>query len=248
MAARNGCVLPSEFGAPTRALSSLSRSQLRLVTSHFSALPERAALRSRQYQLCADFLAEGQHPASRPPALAFPRVFLGDTNASSASELDPLTSDARLGLVDAARAASSGAVVPPLRPGASETDADFRAAPTFGHLYPYVRAGAHSRPRKVRRIDRVYVSSAPSSTFRSSPALGRSSGGASSAAMEIDDAQTSDLSAGAMAAEVLSYDHLGSEPLEGKDERDRLGRDGRRYASDHEAVVVELRLYPKAFD
>lgn len=238
--------------------------QLRLVTSHFSALPENAALRSRQYRSCLSFLSSSTRHSpfdnsgsskNKPGPV---RVFLGDTNASSPDELE-LLREPPLSLVDAITIAPGaddddcGRASPPhphrrrkrkregnepsrsssgvashvqtledereRGPGLAEEEASFRSRPTFGHLYPYVHASARGRrrPRKVRRIDRVYVS-----------------GPSSSATLDDHDS--------AVVVRCTLYRHLGGEPLVGEEERDRLGRDGRRFASDHEAVLVELGL------
>lgn len=248
---------------------------LRLVTSHFSALPENAPLRSRQYRSCLSFLSSASarrgtlkngHGPSGPVPVC---VFVGDTNASSPDELRVL-GEPPLTLVDAitiappllaprggrsahdddghatctspplphsprrkrrkreadgpSRSASEVATNQPTRcgPEFTEEEASFRHRPTFGHLYPYVHASARGRPRKVRRIDRVYVSSVGPSSAR-------------------DNNESHD-SPSPVVVQCTLYQHLGGEPLVGKEERDRLGRDGRRFASDHEAVLVQLEL------
>lgn len=203
------------------------------MTSHFSSLPDNAPLRSRQYAACLSFLSAALPPPSSSqgatPTRAPLRVLAGDFNASSAAELAPL-SHAPHHLVDACPPAAARASSPSTsRPSqsrprsahprtaaaaaaAAERDAaSFARPPTFGHLYPLVTPHAR-KPRKPRRIDRVYFCG----------------GGAEEE--------------GRMRGRVRAtgYAHLGGErPLEGG-QRDRTGRGGRAWASDHEAVRVVL--------
>ncbi|GAA5974071.1 hypothetical protein JCM11641_008246 [Rhodosporidiobolus odoratus] len=178
--------------------------QLRILTSHFTSLPENASTRLSQYRACLSFLTRPStsSSSSRPPLL-----LLGDFNASAESELS-LFPTSSLKLRDSFRPPR----IPPgvKRSREEEIEERFRASPTFGHLYPWVSAGSR-KPRRPRRIDRVYVA----------PGEGGGGGGGGS-------------------VEVVQYKQIGQAPLEGKGERDRLGKGGRRYASDHEGVWVEV--------
>ncbi|GAA5866650.1 hypothetical protein JCM3774_001947 [Rhodotorula dairenensis] len=240
---------------------------LRLVTSHFSALPQNAALRSRQYRTCLSFLSSAYRGATGAPyddpgtGTGPVCVLLGDMNASAPGEL-ALISEPPLSLVDAytlapfrppgpsggqypskgthieqqgrigQKAAAATATVSVS--GEAETEASFRQRPTFGHLYPFVHASARGRPRKVRRIDRVYISAPAVSSSATLPST--------AAAAAEGKAQARTRSPATVGVKVTSYEHLGGEPLAGPDERDRLGRGGRRFASDHEAVLVQLEV------
>ncbi|GAA5890063.1 hypothetical protein JCM8208_002687 [Rhodotorula glutinis] len=205
-----------EGGRAAIALKLCSRGveQVRLVTSHFSPLPDNAPLRSRQYKACLSFLsAASPNPPSsssyRPPRPPL-RLLVGDLNASSAAELAPFSSPPH-SLTDACPSA------PPPRAPASAHDASFASPPTFGHLYPLVTV--HSRKaRKARRIDRMYFSGSAGAGGSGSRSSSGSGGGAR--------------------VRVARYEHLGGErAVEG---RDRTGRDSKVWASDHEAVRVEL--------
>ncbi|POY73909.1 hypothetical protein BMF94_3080 [Rhodotorula taiwanensis] len=238
-----------EGGKAALALSLVSDGQekLRLVTSHFSALPQNATLRERQFRSCYDFLARPTATScarlqlgAKPPLC----VFLGDTNASASAELD-LLYEPPLSLVDAMHASADSLarqrdarnIGGSTSSAAAAAAADFRVRPTFGHLYPYVTASSRGRPRKPRRIDRIYLSSHPLSA---SPPNDRSE--TRDADRDAIETPCGPSSAAAAAARVEAYFHLGQEPLVGRDERDRLGKDGRRYASDHEAVCIDLSL------
>ncbi|GAA5939914.1 hypothetical protein JCM3775_007148 [Rhodotorula graminis] len=196
--------------------------QIRLVTSHFSPLPDNASLRLRQYKACLSFLSSApasstsSSSSSRPPRPPI-RLLVGDFNTSSAAELAPFSSPPH-SLTDACPSA------PPPRAPASAHDASFASPPTFGHLYPLVTV--HSRKaRKARRIDRVYFSGGP----------GAGGGGAAGSGSRSAAAASS---GGGARVRVVRYEHLGGErAVEG---RDRTGRDGKVWASDHEAVRVEL--------
>ncbi|GAA5851569.1 hypothetical protein JCM9279_006901 [Rhodotorula babjevae] len=204
-----------EGGRAAIALKLCSRGveQIRLVTSHFSPLPDNAQLRSRQYKACLSFLSPSSDPpsssSSRPPRPPV-RLLVADFNASSAAELAPFTSPPH-SLTDACPSA------PPARAPTSAHDAAFATPPTFGHLYPLVTV--HSRKaRKARRIDRVYYS-------------GGAAGGGGSLSSRSS-------SGGGLRVRVARYEHLGGAvPVAG---RDRTGREGKAWASDHEAVRVEL--------
>ncbi|GAA6059068.1 hypothetical protein JCM10212_002039 [Sporobolomyces blumeae] len=116
--------------------------KLRVLTSHYSSLPQNAVLRRSQYN------ASLAHLCARPRAAH--SVLLADFNASSTHEFGPF-------------AASFLDACPPLSPHelkdlspSDKADAMFRKRPTFGALYPLVTPT--SKPRKPRRIDRIYVS------------------------------------------------------------------------------------------
>ncbi|GAA6007041.1 hypothetical protein JCM11491_001486 [Sporobolomyces phaffii] len=117
---------------------------LRLATSHFSSLPQNARLRHSQYATTLSLLN------ARPSASH--SVLLGDFNASSATELDLVSST----LDDVGPVPSKGQLANASGPGGVR-DVEFRHRPTFGALYPLVTATA-PKPRKPRRIDRIYVS------------------------------------------------------------------------------------------
>lgn len=234
-AASPACLLGGE-GIRSFGHDSLTyiHTQLRLATSHFSSLPFNASLRTRQFRTCLSFLSQRSASSTSSDATSSSSmrevaakpvcVLLGDFNASNGAEFDSLTSDSSLALVDAfdlfsARSHSSSRSKESKKrtrsqreDGAGAGDSDsFRAPPTFGHLYPWIRPPSTlktrtPKPRKVRRIDRVYIS--PSS--------------------EVN---------------VRGYEHRGGEPLEG--ETDGCGRDGGMFASDHEAVVVEVEFVVK---
>ncbi|GAA5853480.1 hypothetical protein JCM8547_002473 [Rhodosporidiobolus lusitaniae] len=204
------------------------RERIRILTSHFTSLPENASIRASQYRQCLSLLSR---PSSSPSSSSSSSrqhhphlLLLGDFNASSELELQPLLSSSLPGgakLRDCCPLAfsSSSPTSSSTRlkrlvssssrslhsTNAEQDDHRFRHPPTFGHLYPFV-APSSRKPRKSRRIDRVYASFSPSSSE---------------------------------SLEVKEYEHLGAEPLEG--ERDRLGRNGRAFASDHEAVRVRVR-------
>ncbi|GAA5979916.1 hypothetical protein JCM10908_001464 [Rhodotorula pacifica] len=238
---------------------------LRLVTSHFSALPQNASLRARQYRSCLSFLSSPS-TTTTIATIAPICIFMGDTNASAPAELEPL-SEGPIPLVDAITLVSPSAssrdppprhqngstlphAHPPVQPlSITESEASFRARPTFGHLYPYVHASARGRPRKVRRIDRVYIGTASTGSSGTSAAGGGGAGAIASLRKNGNHAlafpSTEDCATFTDTTRtlyVIEYAHLGGEPLEGKQERDRLGKGGKRYASDHEAVLVELQL------
>ncbi|KAK4332568.1 Endonuclease/exonuclease/phosphatase [Rhodotorula toruloides] len=205
---------------------------LRLATSHFSSLHFNAHLRTRQFRTCLSFLSHHFRSSSSIASSSETRedaaqpvcILLGDFNASNASEFDTLTSDSSLDLVDAFDLFSRSYPPSHSHPKKSkkrnrsqrdqeeyregEQDGDsFRTPPTFGHLYPWIRPPSTlktrtPKPRKVRRIDRVYLSR--------------------------EDVQ------------VRGYEHRGGQPLEG--ETDGCGKDGGMFASDHEAVVVEVEV------
>ncbi|GAA6035253.1 hypothetical protein JCM8097_008785 [Rhodosporidiobolus ruineniae] len=193
-------------------LHSGGREQLRLFTSHFTSLSTNAPIRSAQYQLALSLLSSPSTASTTSSSSPEPlRVLLGDFNASSPSEL-ALFPSSSLHLQDACASPSSSTSKSKKRPRGNEeeeTEEAFRARPTFGHLYPWVTASSR-KPRKPRRIDRVYFS------------------------------------AGEKAVRVKSYIHLGAAPLvnphTGARERDRLGKGGWGYASDHEAVRVVLEI------
>ncbi|BGP45009.1 hypothetical protein JCM10450v2_000824 [Rhodotorula kratochvilovae] len=141
--------------------------RVRLATSHFSSLPNNVALRGRQYNTCLSFLSASAPPPSSattpsaPPPL---RLFLGDFNASTHAELLPLNAPPH-SLSDACPSAPSPRVL-----NAAPHAASFAAPPTFGHLYPLVTP--HSRkPRKPRRIDRVYFGGAGARVTRPPAAM-----------------------------------------------------------------------------
>ncbi|GAA5940870.1 hypothetical protein JCM10213_007990 [Rhodosporidiobolus nylandii] len=186
--------------------------RLRIVTSHFTSLPQHAAIRAGQYRACVDFLSSPS-PASSPPATdphPHPHLLLlGDFNASSESEFAPFTSSP-LRLVDACPPPPTSRKRPFPASSDDHDEALFQHRPTFGALYPWVTPSAR-KPRKPRRIDRVFLSSSPSS------------------------------SPGAT-AKVLKYTELGASPLvndRGQPERDRCGKGGRAFASDHLGVAVK---------
>lgn len=150
------------------------RAQLRLATSHFSSLPFNASLRTRQFRTCLDFLSRPLPPttcdsnfsSTSPPESRPTRILLGDFNASNAGEFDTVTSHPALTLVDAFDVCTSGSRSRSKKGKKAEkedtADDTFRSPPTFGHLYPWIRPPSslktrNPKPRKVRRIDRVYV-------------------------------------------------------------------------------------------
>ncbi|GAA5824846.1 hypothetical protein JCM3770_001142 [Rhodotorula araucariae] len=184
-------------------LFSHGEERVRLASSHFTSLPVNASLRARQYDTCLSFLSTPAPARSGRRPGAPLRLFLGDFNASTASELLPLSEPPHT-LADAcpsapaiaAHAQPSGAAAA----AAAAHAASFAAPPTFGHLYPWVTAHAR-KARKPRRIDRVYYAGE--------------------------------------GARVRRYEHRGGEQaVEGR--RDRTGRGGQSWASDHEAVRVEV--------
>ncbi|GAA5890918.1 hypothetical protein JCM6882_008856 [Rhodosporidiobolus microsporus] len=222
------------------SLHSAGREQLRIATSHFTSLPENAPIRASQYALARSVLFAPPPPS--PPHTPHPHphphprlVLLADFNASSEPEFAPLlvpltppgSPSTALALVDAcppsSPTCSSSSFAPRKRPwpcsaskgkgkGKEEGEegggeALFRHRPTFGHLYPLVSLHAR-KPRKPRRIDRVYVSAPPG-----------------------------------LGGRVKTYAEIGGEPLKderGGEVRDRMGKGGRAYASDHVGVRVEV--------
>ncbi|GJN91871.1 hypothetical protein Rhopal_004896-T1 [Rhodotorula paludigena] len=194
--------------------------RLRVVTSHFSSLPHNAPLRSRQYRSCLAWLdSPSSSMSSSSSHSTTTRLFLGDFNASTPAEFSPLTSPPH-SLVDACPSAPSSSTAP----STSAQEASFRAPPTFGHLYPWVHPSSR-KPRKPRRIDRVYYSSPPPSSRGSS----HSSGWALRPAEGGEHA----------------YEQLGgTEAVRGPQGKDRAGRAGKRWASDHEAVRVSFEWVP----
>jgi endonuclease/exonuclease/phosphatase family metal-dependent hydrolase len=77
---------------------------------------------------------------------------LGDFNASSSAELDLFTSS----LHDVGPQPSK-AQLSNLPTNVEKLELKFRNRPTFGSLYPFVDLKS-TKPRKPRRIDRIYVS------------------------------------------------------------------------------------------
>jgi len=150
-------VRPSNHSPPliSSPNSPRTHSQLRLCTSHFTALPLNAPFRKRQYDQTIQALLA--HP--RAPV----HLILADTNASVEHELTPFHPFTDAFLVSPA--------CPPPPPGFSTGRASaqdvrlyqerlFAAGPTFGHLYPWVPGAPRKKPRKPRRIDRVWVNGA----------------------------------------------------------------------------------------
>lgn len=109
------------------------------------------------------------------------RILLGDFNASTAGEFDTITSHPALTLVDAFDVCTSGSHSRSKKGKKAEkadtADDTFRSPPTFGHLYPWIRPPSslktrNPKPRKVRRIDRVYVEPGRSARVRRYEHLG----------------------------------------------------------------------------
>lgn len=122
-------------------------------------------------------------------------ILLGDFNASSSLELDVVSAQLRdVGPVP------SKSQLAELSSREEKEDLAFRHRPTFGALYPLVSLDA-SKPRRPRRIDRIYVSKGTKSSH---------------------------------------YRELGDEAIPG--EKDKLGKGGKRYPSDHLAVGVRVSL------
>ncbi|KAK4705583.1 hypothetical protein P7C70_g623, partial [Phenoliferia sp. Uapishka_3] len=123
---------PAEGGkalVELRLMNASGNEQLRLVTSHFSSLPQNAHIRRTQLSLALSFLTTSPATSS---------LLLGDFNNASESELELL----------------SPFLTDSYTPPSSSTDL-FRDSPTYGELYPFFYGGRGAK-RKPRRIDRCY--------------------------------------------------------------------------------------------
>ncbi|GAA5962108.1 hypothetical protein JCM3765_005524 [Sporobolomyces pararoseus] len=160
---------------------------LRLATSHFSSLPQNSRLRQWQYSVALSLLNASPRASHS--------ILLGDFNASSSTELDPLSST----LHDVGPHPSK-AQLSQVSSNAEKLDLKFRHRPTFGALYPLVSLTA-TKPRKPRRIDRIYVSKG---------------------------------------TKYSQYRELGGQAIEG--EKDKLGKGGKSYPSDHLAVGIKIEI------
>ncbi|GAA5986376.1 hypothetical protein JCM5350_002898 [Sporobolomyces pararoseus] len=160
---------------------------LRLATSHFSSLPQNSRLRQSQYSVALSLLNTSPRASHS--------ILLGDFNASSSTELDPFSSSLRDVGPQPTKAQLSQ-----LFSNAERLDFKFRHRPTFGTLYPLVSLTS-TKPRKPRRIDRIYVSK---NTRHS------------------------------------QYREIGGEAIEG--EKDKLGKGGKSYPSDHLAVGIKIEI------
>ncbi|KDE08268.1 hypothetical protein MVLG_01534 [Microbotryum lychnidis-dioicae p1A1 Lamole] len=109
--------------------------QWRIATSHYSSLPTCDQIRQHQYRQTLRLLQ--QKPTQRSSAI------LGDFNANSELEFAPFLASKWVDSHLLARCLSE----PP----------DFREGSTFGHLYPFVPGQRDGKPRKPRRIDRIYL-------------------------------------------------------------------------------------------
>lgn len=105
--------------------------QLRIATSHYSSLPENAAVRAAQYEQTLAILTAADVNGASSDA----QILLADFNNSSHEELAPFSSS----LIDTY----------------TPTPDLFLDNPTFGELYPLVEGSP--KPRKKRRIDRILV-------------------------------------------------------------------------------------------
>ncbi|GAA5896643.1 uncharacterized protein JCM6883_006968 [Sporobolomyces salmoneus] len=160
---------------------------LRLATSHFSSLPQNSRLRQSQYSVTLSLLNASPRASHS--------ILLGDFNASSSNELDLFSKS----LHDVGPSPSKSQLSEcPTRD--EKEDLKFRHRPTFGHLYPLVSLDSR-KPRKPRRIDRIYVSKG---------------------------------------MKCSQYREMGGQAIEG--EKDRLGKGGRMFPSDHLAVGMWVEL------
>ncbi|SCV68820.1 BQ2448_941 [Microbotryum intermedium] len=107
----------------------------RIASSHYSSLPTCAPIRQQQYRQTLRLVQQKPLPRSS--------VILGDFNANSELELSPFLASK---VVDTHLKIRK----PPHHP-------DFHEDPAFGHLYPFVPGHQDRKPRKPRRIDRIYL-------------------------------------------------------------------------------------------
>ena len=220
--------------------------QTRIATSHFSSLPVNSALRQSQYQTVLQSLHSCSPSASSLDRLNNSRatkILLGDFNAASAAEFSAITTSYPLS--DAFTVSPSHLHGPHFhqsqhqqhqrdpRATPSQEEASFKHPPTFGHLYPYVPGAPRSKPRKARRIDRVYFSTSPTSSLRCShySHIGE-------AALHFPLKMSTEDDGGSTSA--VAHHHRRKGGKKGPKIRDRDSVDGWMRASDHAGVRVVL--------
>ncbi|BGP29108.1 hypothetical protein JCM10296v2_000846 [Rhodotorula toruloides] len=208
------------------------REVLRLATSHFSSLPFNAPLRTRQFRTCLSFLSQRfSSPSSSVADFAASTradaqpvcILLGDFNASNGAEFDTLTSNSSLALVDA-------------------FDLFFR---------PHSPSHAKKSKKRARSQREQGGDEDEADSFRTRPTFGhlypwiRPPSSLKTRTLKPREVRRIDrVYLGSHSRmQVRGYEHRGGQPLEG--ETDGCGRDGRMFASDHEAVVVEVDVAVK---
>ncbi|KAM0756491.1 hypothetical protein T439DRAFT_376671 [Meredithblackwellia eburnea MCA 4105] len=221
--------------------------RIRIITSHFSSLPQNAPLRAAQLGLAQSLLTSPSSP------VVDIGILMADFNVSSEAELENVFGAEEGGWRDGIEALAAVPVVvvgggpsnptktnssnnksrrhrmnknhphPPVSlqdPLNLEPRRDpFRQHATFGSLYPFVAGAPRSKPRKARRIDRVLLFVPPCTR--------ESEGG------------------GGVGFVRGSYEEVGGGQVrdgEGRRCWDRQGREGRMWPSDHLGVAVVVAL------